>query len=49
MGIPQGNTHIIMEKYSVPQMCEAIQRFKVTDFPTGNAKPVKKMIHNVLF
>ncbi|KAI7848136.1 hypothetical protein BDC45DRAFT_524106 [Circinella umbellata] len=35
MGIPQGNTHILMEKYTVSQMCEAIQRFKVTDFPTA--------------
>ncbi|KAI9493745.1 4-coumarate-CoA ligase 2 [Zychaea mexicana] len=35
VGIPQGATVVIVEKYSIPVMCEAIQRFKVTDFPTA--------------
>ncbi|KAI9264249.1 hypothetical protein BDA99DRAFT_559531 [Phascolomyces articulosus] len=35
LGIPSGSTTVIMEKYTVKGACEAIQRFKVTDFQTA--------------
>lgn len=34
-GITSGQTAIIIEKYTPQAMCEAIQRFKVTDLPTA--------------
>ncbi|KAI9493746.1 hypothetical protein BDB00DRAFT_871993 [Zychaea mexicana] len=35
MGIPAGSTTVILEKYSVRAMCEAIQTFKVTSLPVA--------------
>ncbi|KAI7857863.1 hypothetical protein BDC45DRAFT_565768 [Circinella umbellata] len=35
VGIAQGATTIIVEKYSVTTVCEVIQRFKVTDLPSA--------------
>ncbi|KAI9264248.1 hypothetical protein BDA99DRAFT_481480 [Phascolomyces articulosus] len=35
VGIAQGATTVIVEKYSVTTVCETIQRFKVTDMPSA--------------
>lgn len=35
MGIAQGHTTVIVDKYSIECMCEAIQRFKVCDLPAA--------------
>ncbi|KAI8141383.1 hypothetical protein BJV82DRAFT_618984 [Fennellomyces sp. T-0311] len=35
IGIAQGSTAVLVQKYSVDTMCEAIQRYRVTDFPTA--------------
>lgn len=43
MSITQGHTTVIVDKYLITRMCEAIQRFKVTDLPA--APPI--LIHLV--